>query len=280
MRELQYYRPIIKFYVSENTSNVIDNRGLNILISKIKDNHGLKSRDRNEIKDYLVKHFVKKIISGKLYQFSDEADILDISSVTSKFSFFSYQTSLYIHSLTDKISNNIYLVKERKEIRKQPQISIAQNAIDLSFSKPQKMTSNKKEIEGFTINIISGQFQNHIGVQKHKQYFISDIERTLIDCVVRPLYAGGVQEILKAFALAKEKIDVAKLYEYYSKMSFTYPFNQSIGFYLEMAGYDKSSYEPFLYHQKSDFDFYLDYNMEKKRYNNKWKIFFPENLKI
>jgi len=74
MRELQYYRPIIKFYVSENTSNVIDNRGLNILISKIKDNHGLKSRDRNEIKDYLVKHFVKKIISGKLYQFSDEAD--------------------------------------------------------------------------------------------------------------------------------------------------------------------------------------------------------------
>lgn len=280
MRGIEYYLPIIEFYVSENYYNVLNNVDLNDLISKIKDNRGLKSRERSEIKDFLIKHFVKKQISGNLYQFIDNTDILDISSAISRSSFYSYQTSLYIHSLANKLSKNIYLVKERKEVQNQPLLSLTQNGINQAFNKLPRVTSDNKKIEDFVINFVTGQFQKYIGVMKYKQYLISDIERSLIDSVVRPFYSGGVQCVLQAFLLAKEKIDIEKLYRYYSQMNFTYPYHQAIGFYLETSGYDKNSYKNFYNHEIFEFDFYLDYNIKKQKYNKKWKMYYPDTIKI
>jgi predicted transcriptional regulator of viral defense system len=277
MRKLDFYNKLFEFYVSNITVKALRKSELDGLISDIRTNRGLKSRDRNKIKTFLLENFFTKDISEKLgiYLLKDRnADIFDIASTASRYSFFSYQTALQIYGLIKPLSENIFLTKERKPQANVPNNDLTQELIDYSFNSEPRSTSNKQKYKKFTINIIVGQSQNEIGIVKYNNHIVSDLERTLIDCVVRPFYAGGYEVILKAFKAAKGTLDVEKLYEYYSKMKFIYPYYQSIGFYLEQSGYNKSQFKPFLNYEQ-EFDFYLDYNIEEKSYNKKWRVYFP-----
>lgn len=51
-------------------------------------------------------------------------------------------------------------------------------------------------------------------VTKSEQVRVSDIERTIIDCLYRPQYCGGILEIAKGLYIQKEKIDFDKLFNY------------------------------------------------------------------
>jgi len=104
----------------------------------------------------------------------------------------------------------------------------------------------------------------------------TDLERTLIDISVRPVYSGGVFEVLEAYKLAKGKLDVSKLASYLKKMQFTYPYEQLIGFYLEKANYWEKEIELFLKKQK--FNFYLTYDIRNKEFSDKWKLFYPKGF--
>lgn len=274
-KNLEYYLPKMEFYIANIIYPVINESELNDVISAIKDNRGLKSRKREEIKNFVIEKFVKEKLLGNpnLYYFSAEADIFEICSAFSRFSFFSYQTSLYVHSLVDKLSYDIFMIKERKPYNNQSDNLLTQHSIDESFTKDPRLATNRRIIKGHQINIINGQFQDNIGVIKFNQYFITDLERTLIDCVVRPFYAGGSHGVLKAFESAKGRLNTEKLYEYYSKMNFTYPYHQALGYYLELSGHDESQFELFLKYEQ-EFDFYLDYKMKNKSYNNKWRVYF------
>ncbi|MXS71569.1 hypothetical protein GSF70_10100 [Flavobacteriaceae bacterium W22] len=276
MKNLDYYLPIMEFYIAKITHSVINESELNDVLALIKDNRGLKSRNREEVKNFILDKFVKEKFLGtpNLYSFSTDANILEIFSAFSRFSFFSYQTALFMHSLVDELSYDIFMVKERKPYDQQSQNLLTQQSIDESFKKDPRITTKKRTIRGHQINIISGQFQDGRGVIKSKQCYIADLERTLIDCAVRPFYAGGSLKVLKAFKSAKGRLNTETLYEYYSKMNFTYPYYQAIGYYLEQSGYEESQYEPFLEYEQ-EFDFYLEYNMTKKSYNKKWRIYFP-----
>ncbi|OBW43572.1 hypothetical protein AB670_00102 [Chryseobacterium sp. MOF25P] len=276
VKDLEYYLPTMEFYISKIIIPVINDSELNDVISVIKDSRGLKSRKREEVKDFVINKFVKEKILGtpNLYCFSTDVDILEIYSAVSRISFFSYQTSLYIHSLVEELSYDIFMVKERKPYDQQSENVLTQHSIDASFKKDPRLATNKRVLKGHQINIITGQFQDNIGVKKSQQYFIADLERTLIDCTVRPFYAGGSHSVLKAFESAKGKLNTEVLFEYYSKMNFTYPYHQALGYYLEQSGYEESQFEPFLEYEQ-EFDFYLEYNMKKKSYDKKWRIYYP-----
>ena len=69
---------------------------------------------------------------------------------------------------------------------------------------------------------------------------MTNVERTLIDATVKPMYAGGVFEVAKAFALANDRLSVNKLMPMLRKLDFSYPYHQAIGYYLERAGYKSS----------------------------------------
>ncbi len=64
--------------------------------------------------------------------------------------------------------------------------------------------------------MLNGMHTGNLGVIKMsgpdgEKLKITDVERTLIDITVRPEYAGGIHEVLKAYRLAKDKVSVNKL---------------------------------------------------------------------
>jgi predicted transcriptional regulator of viral defense system len=51
-------------------------------------------------------------------------------------------------------------------------------------------------------------------VTKQQSIVVSDPERTIIDALRQPQYAGGIPEIAKALWMGKSKISVSRLLEY------------------------------------------------------------------
>lgn len=61
----------------------------------------------------------------------------------------------------------------------------------------------------------------------------SDLEKTFIDCLFKPKYAGGITEIAKALHKSKDKIDFQKLFEY-AKQFNSQATIKRLGFLLEL----------------------------------------------
>jgi predicted transcriptional regulator of viral defense system len=99
----------------------------------------------------------------------------------------------------------------------------------------------------------------------------------LIDATVKPMYAGGVFEVAKAFALAKDRLSVNKLIPMLRRLDFTYPYHQAIGYYLERAGY-KSSQLDLVRRLPMEHDFYLTHEMGETRYEPTWRLFVPNGF--
>lgn len=61
----------------------------------------------------------------------------------------------------------------------------------------------------------------------------SDLEKTFIDCLFKPQYAGGITEIAKAIHKSKDKIDYSKLLDY-AKRFHSQAVIKRLGFLLEL----------------------------------------------
>lgn len=281
-------RPAIDAVIERCSYKVLSRVEFEEVVSEINDIWGLKSISRNDIKKFLVKQkiFREDHIdlndndSNKIYYLPEsDIDFFDIAASRSRSSYFSHYSAIYIHNLTLQIPKQIYLTLERKKLIFNTNNTLEQKNIDTVFSKPPRITSDKRNYKNFDINFINGQYQNLIGITEFRnQYAVSDIERTLIDISVRPFYSGGVTQVLEAFVNAKEIMDPEKFIYYYSKLNYTYPYHQVIGFYLEKAGYDEKICESFLKFENLNFDFYLTYNILHKEYSKKWHLYYPKGL--
>ena len=197
-------------------------------------------------------------------------------------SYFTHYSALFMHQLTQQIPKTYYLNFEHYADMK-PQsgkTKLSQAAIDRVFSKPQRKSSVSYTFKDWNIFIINGKMTKKLGVLKHindeQSYEYTDLERTLIDVAIRPVYAGGVFEVLEAYKKAREKLDVRKLRNYLNKMDFIYPYDQVIGFYLEKAGYAEKYLN--LFDIKKDFKFYLTYDIRNKEYSPRWQLYSPKGF--
>jgi predicted transcriptional regulator of viral defense system len=68
----------------------------------------------------------------------------------------------------------------------------------------------------------------------------SDLEKTIIDCLFKPGYAGGITEIAKAIFKIKDSIDYSKLLEY-AKQFDSQAVIKRLGFLLELFGIQNST---------------------------------------
>ena len=192
--------------------------------------------------------------------------------------YFTHYTSMFLHQLTLQIPKTYYLnVEHSKDI---PSQGLTQDAIDNAFSQAQRKANSPLTYNTKKVYVLNGKKTEGLGViprnSKSESYKYTDLERTLIDIAIRPVYSGGVFEVLGAYKAAEKQLDPVKLESYLTQLNFIYPYHQVIGFYLEKAGYGEKTLKLFEKDQK--FKFYLTYNIRSKEFSSKWNLYFPKGM--
>lgn len=197
-------------------------------------------------------------------------------------SYFTHYTAVYFHNLTEQTPKTIYInVEQEKKPRSKG--DLVQERIDAAFKRHTRLSNNLAEYQDRAIRMLNGMYTGNIGVIEmsgpdEESLRITDVERTLIDITVRPEYAGGVHEVLKAFRFAKDKLSVNRLVATLKKINYVYPYHQAIGFYLEKAGVYNKSQLDLVQRFEMKYNFYLMHKMKDYEYSRQWRLYFPKGL--
>jgi len=197
-------------------------------------------------------------------------------------SYFTHYTALYWHNLTEQIPKTIYVNCEQSQKRYAPTRLIQEN-IDRAFRNPQRESKNIASVGDFKICILNGKYTNRLGVietttQENENIILTDIERTLIDIVVRPSYSGGIHEVLNAYRNAVGKVSINRLSAILQKLNYIYPYHQAIGFYLQRAGVYRESQIKLLKKFDFEYDFYITHKMKETEYSKEWRLYYPKGF--
>jgi len=206
--------------------------------------------------------------------------------------FISHYSALFLHDLTHNIPKDIYINREQTPKYRDPNNKLTQAKIDHAFARPMRTTNqvakfsyNQKKYQVFLLN---GKNTGNLGVikkktpQTHSAVLITNLERTLIDCVVRPKYAGGVEEIMNAFERAKDTVSINRLLGLLKKLDYVYLYEKSVYFYLKKNHYSPSQLNMVSKAiNKSDvanLNFYLDYQIPGKLLDEEIGLYYPRQF--
>lgn len=195
--------------------------------------------------------------------------------------YLSHASAVFLHGLTDQIPKTVYVNKEQSP-KPAPEGQLTQGGIDRAFGGAQRSSTYVFEYEGYRFVLLSGKNTNRLEVSQLRdpqgEYVdATKLERTLIDIAVRPAYAGGVFEVLKAYRAAKDRLSVSTLVATLRQLGYLYPYHQAVGFYLQRAGVESEKLQR-LRDLGLNFNFYLAHKMGPTSYSPEWRIHFPEGL--
>lgn len=125
-----------------------------------------------------------------------------------------YYSAMEIHSLITQPA-----LREQIVVDKQ----IKPSALKIKGHKFQFIYHNKDHFFGI----------KNIWIDSFNKVPCSDLEKTFVDCLYKPDYAGGITEIAKALFKSKEKIDFKKLLDYCKRFK-TQSVIKRLGFLLEI----------------------------------------------
>ncbi len=205
---------------------------------------------------------------------------------------FSHYSAVRIHGLTANNSPRPLTSTSNRCFPSNATGELSQKNIDIAFKRKVRTTSYIAETDEFRVCILNGKNTGYIGVvddftpqEAHERSHptaatgatrVTNLERTLIDIAVRPVYSGGVHEVLKAYRMAQSALSVNRLAAMLQKLHYIYPYHQAIGFYLS-AGY-KSSLLDLLRRFPMEFDFYLTHQMKEAEYVKSWRLYVPKDF--
>ncbi len=187
-----------------------------------------------------------------------------------------------LHGLAKLTQKTIYVNAEQSQ-KQSPGAALTQEGIDRAFSGKQRQSNLIYSYDRLSVIMISGKHSNRLGVEEMagptaEIIQVTNLERTLIDIVVRPTYAGGAVQVLKAYKAAKDRVSVPRLLAVLKKLNYLYPYHQPIGFLMQQAGYPDKDLAP-LHALGISHDFYLAHGMKQPEYSQYWRLFYPPNLK-
>lgn len=243
-------------------------------------NHLLK---RSYLSFIEVSEFNKTIYIWKENTLTDEA-VYEVALAIKPRSYISHYSAMFLLNLTEQIPKTIYVTYDRESpINKRKNIDLLQESIDRAFSKEKKKPRVVASFKGYDIVLISGTDAKKTGVTNIKLFNgitiqVTNIARTLIDIVVRPELSGDVTEIVKAYSLAKNQVQIKQLKTYIKSKDYIYPYEQVVGFLMEHVGYDADKVEEIHGMCKNIFSFYLGRNIKNPLFSEKWKIYYPKLL--
>jgi predicted transcriptional regulator of viral defense system len=197
-------------------------------------------------------------------------------------SYLSHASAIFLQGLTEQLPQRIYVNREQSP-KPESDSEITQEALTKAFVRnPQREAHYILTGPGYEVVLLSGKQTGHLEVgtlpgPQGEPLEVTKLERTLIDATVRPLYAGGVYQVLEAYRAAKARVSIGVLLATLKKLAYRYPYHQAIGFYMERAGYE----EPLLERVAQlgmELDFYLAHGLRRSAYSERWRLFIPEGL--
>ena len=211
-----------------------------------------------------------------------EIDLADIIQSINPHGYFSHFTAMQHHDLTEQISKTIYFNVEQQLTGGGTEPT--QTGIDRAFKGKCRVTKNSVTVRDRTIRMLNGRNTGELGVvamsqdAKHPKR-VTNLERTLVDITVRPIYSGGVFLVAQAFASASERVSVKRLASYLRRLNYTYPYHQAVGYYMDRSGnYSEPQLGLIRELGEMEFDFYLDYGIKKTEYIEEWRLFVPQGF--
>lgn len=211
---------------------------------------------------------------------------LDLASNLKQLTYFTHFTAMYLNNLTDQLPKTVYINYEQVKKSSNNRNELEQNNIDLAFFKPPRLCGKHRIIKhgNYTIIPLNGMKTNYLGViqlytnEINREVRVTNLERTLIDIVVRPQYSGGLFQILEAYKNAVDRVSINEICTMLRKLNYTYPYHQSIGFLLEKAGCSKLERLEQLRKFGINYKFYLTYEMKETEFSEKWGIYYPKGF--
>lgn len=195
--------------------------------------------------------------------------------------YLSHGTAAYLHKLTDLKPKTVYLNVEQSP-KPAPRGGLTQAALDQAFARKQRISNYTFRHSSHSVTIIAGKNTNRLGVaplqiSNGESLEVTNRERTLIDITVRPAYAGGVNEVLRAYRAARPYVSVDRLLSILDELAYIYPYHQAIGFLMQVTGY---SVGDALIGRPRNYDFHLAHGMQNPIFSKEWRLYYPRNLKI
>lgn len=174
-----------------------------------------------------------------------------------------------------------YIVKDAKHYIGYYSALQIHNLITQPSLKEQIVVSKQLRPSEIKIKAIPFQFIYHnekhfFGVKKmwidsFNKVLCSDLEKTFIDCLFKPDYAGGIVEIARAIYVSKDKINYDTLLEYAKRFD-SQAVMKRLGFLLELLEI-KTGIIDELQKLKTVSYITLDTELPKKgKYNTRWSV--------
>lgn len=288
--KLEQAKPEIENFFRESSVKAFRTTQLSELLAENRDAWGLPSAlSFNRFLDYLLAETELRVVTLRSEHYGDERryvwatpSVYSVALSLRKKSYLTHGSAVFIHGLTDIAPKTVYVNYEQSP--KPRGGGLTQESIDRAFANRQRQSNLSYLYENFQIVVINGKSTGGLEVgssswQGGELLEVTKPERTLSDITVRPAYAGGVSQVLKAFEKAKGQISVNTLVATLKKLDYVYPYHQAVGFYMERAGYPESQWRK-LIKLGLKFDFYLAHQLtgRKKRYDPKWRLFYPSDL--
>ncbi len=224
--------------------------------------------------------------SGEMTLFvTPDASRFDIALGLRNGSFLSHLSAAYLHGLTNLLPSVFYTNKEQapKKTSRTRETELVQEAVDRAFAKPARSTGLSYSDGEVRVILLNGMFTDELDVhevtsaEEGRMYRATSLERTLIDCTVRPAHAGGIHEVLAMYEAARERISLRRLRKLLDDLAFIYPYRQAVGFLLERAGYTRKQTDLFA-HPNFTLNFYLDYAIPEAEFSSTWRLHYPRGF--
>ena len=206
---------------------------------------------------------------------------LEIASTLKGRSYLSHGTAMFLHGLTEQLPRTYYVNREQSA-KPSPAGPLRQANIDRAFRSRQRTSNYIFTYERNRYTLLAGKHTDDYGVIETtgpagEPQRVTDPARTLVDIAVRPVYAGGVVEVLHAYRAARESVTIQGILDTLDAVDHMYPYHQAIGFYMQRADYPKRDLDR-LRERGVEHDFYLTHKMPEPAFDESWRVFHPEGL--